>query len=283
MKKVGVFLLCAMFALFTGISALAQEEKKENTADKKKKPRKELRRITPEKELDFKELERSMEHLEYSLRVLEDFEMPPLPPIPELPVLAEFQIEIPEIQIPEIEIPALHFEMPEIEIPEMRFEIPEFAIPPIEIPDFEWDAFHFDGEPVLWGGEWEFSNRFHDLTDEEELRVQALRSLAREAGGEAIAMIEKVLKQDESAAVRYHAVRLLRRHLDNDKAIEMLGETARNDRNAEVKKVAIRLLGKSGSPPRSGNFAGNCADKINHSSAFLSFGNNFLCEGAGNV
>lgn len=252
MKRVGVFLICAMFALFSGMSALAQDEKKENVQDKKKKPNKELRRITPEKELDLKELERSMEHLEHSMRMLEDFEMPPLPPMPEMPELAElpeipeFHFEIPEIHIPEIEIPELHFEMPEIEMPEMHFEMPEIVIP--EIPDMEWGEFHFEGEPVIWGGEWGYSDRFNNLTDEEELRVQALRSVARKDDGETIAMIEKVLKQDESAAVRYHAVRLLRQNLDNDKVIDLLGETARNDSNTDVKKTAIRLLGKSGSP-----------------------------------
>ncbi|MFQ5631841.1 MAG: HEAT repeat domain-containing protein [bacterium] len=248
MKRVGVIFLSFSLALFVGLSALAQEKKKEDVQDKKKKPAKELRRITPEKETDFREFERSMEHLEHSLRVLEHIEIPELPvlaELPELPELPELHIEIPEIHIPEIEIPEMHFEIPDIEIPEI--EIPPIEIPEIVIPDIEMGDFHIEGELAHWNGEWQHS-RFRDLSDEEELRVQALRSVAREDDDEAMAMIEKVLQQDESAAVRYQAVRLLRRHLKKDKTIDLLGATARNDKNAEVKKAAIRLLGKSGSP-----------------------------------
>ena len=244
MRRSSLLLLLMSCLLFSSTTVFAQEAtKKEEMA----KVRKELRRVEPTSERAMFELERSMESLERSMEALEGFEMPPMPEMPvlaamppmpefpEMPVIAEIapiHIEIPEINIAEIVIP----EIAPIDIPEI-----DVALPAIAALDFDFDRSYYVAE-------YSVSREFRRLSETEELRVQALKTIARQSDNEALDMFEKVLTQDESAAVRYHAVRMLRAHLDNERAIDLLADRAQNDPHPTVKKTAIRLLGKSGSP-----------------------------------
>ncbi len=202
-----------------------------------------------------------------------------IPPIEipriEIPHIEIPHIEIPEIEIPEIEIPEFNFEfsgfeesmealevslrhLEHIEIPEIHVEIPHIPpMPSLEIELPEIPEIHVEVPEIAHLGEWRGYSRwsgrsggsraFRDLTDEEELRVSALRAAVRENDDEALGTIRKLLRNDDSAPVRYEAVRQLRKFRRSDEAVELLGYAAKNDANIEVRKLAVRLLGKDGS------------------------------------
>ncbi|HEX9975185.1 MAG TPA: HEAT repeat domain-containing protein, partial [bacterium] len=52
--------------------------------------------------------------------------------------------------------------------------------------------------------------------------------------------------EESNPALRYEAVRQLRRFLDDKRVVPILGEVAQYDKNVDVRKRAILLLGKSG-------------------------------------
>ncbi|MCB0307467.1 MAG: HEAT repeat domain-containing protein, partial [Calditrichaeota bacterium] len=90
---------------------------------------------------------------------------------------------------------------------------------------------------------------FKNLTEQEELRLEALRSVVRKGSDrEALAALEKVLKGDDSPALRYEAVRQLEHFTDEEAAIKLLGDAAKNDSHVKVRKKAIQVLGRSGDP-----------------------------------
>jgi hypothetical protein len=115
-------------------------------------------------------------------------------------------------------------------------------IPPIDIHIPEMD-FNFDFDEVAGT-----SHLFGELSEDEEIRLQALRSIARQEAATAIPALEKTLRNDPSPALRYQAVRYLYRFIDDERTVPLLAEVIANDKNVTVRKSAIRLLGKSNDP-----------------------------------
>jgi HEAT repeat protein len=84
------------------------------------------------------------------------------------------------------------------------------------------------------------------LSEQEQLKIAALRSISRQDADKAIPAMEKVIKEESNPALRYEAVRQLRRFLDDKRVVPILGKVAKDDKNVDVRKKAILLLGKSG-------------------------------------
>ncbi len=87
---------------------------------------------------------------------------------------------------------------------------------------------------------------FEDLSEDDQLKVTALRSISRQNADKAIPAIEKVIEEESNPALRFEAVRQLRRFLDDERVVPILGKVAKDDKNVDVRKKAIYLLGKSG-------------------------------------
>jgi HEAT repeat protein len=123
-------------------------------------------------------------------------------------------------------------------IPPIHVEIP--PIPPIEIPHFDCEDFviDFDGS---------HSKLFKDLSDDEQLKIHALRTLRNQEADRAIPTLAQIIKKESHPALRYEAVRQLGDFIDDERVITMLGKIAKTDSNLEVKKKAIRTLGRSDS------------------------------------
>ncbi|MCB9086728.1 MAG: HEAT repeat domain-containing protein [Calditrichae bacterium] len=116
----------------------------------------------------------------------------------------------------------------------------------MHIPDFDFDGMNFN-----FNRHWDYHapGMFKNLTEQEELRLEALRSVVRKGSDrEALAALEKVLKGDDSPALRYEAVRQLEHFTDEEAAIKLLGDAAKNDSHVKVRKKAIQVLGRSGDP-----------------------------------
>lgn len=177
----------------------------------------------PPIEIDLSGLEFSLKGLEVAMMELEDCHIPEL----------AFELSVlPPIEIPEINIPPIAVAIP---------PIPPIEIPPIEIPEFVVGDLAVDCDAAA-------HKVFHDLSDEEQVRLQALRSLACRGADQAIAAYQQVQKQKASPAMRYEAVRQLGNFLEDGRVLTFIGDAARADRNIEVRKKAIALLGKSRDP-----------------------------------
>jgi len=218
-KRLTIFLLIFAF-LLTNI-LVAQERIERKIEKKLEKIDHDLREKEhlihsieiPEIHVDLSRLEQSMKHLEVSLQHLE-------------------HIEIPEI---EIDIPEICVDIPHIHIPEIELDFSEFDF------DFDFDdCFIYCHED-----DGDRSDLFEDLSEDEQLRVSALRSLGRQNTNKAIPAIEKFLKEEANPALRYEAVRQLRNFFDDERVVPILGKVAKTDKNIDVRKKAIRLLGKS--------------------------------------
>lgn len=181
--------------------------------------------VVPEFEFDMRELERSMDAMRFEMEHLHDFVMPELP-------------EIPDVHFDAYAIPPI----PPIEIPEVFVEIPE--VPVVWSRDGIGSGLHSE---VVWAHEGA-DNLFSSLTEDEEIRIQALRALSRQSTDDRFQAIDKVLQQDPSPAVRYTAVQGLAHDLDQERVVVLLGKVARDDSHLQVRKRAIRLLGKSSHP-----------------------------------
>ena len=167
-------------------------------------------------------------------------------------------IEIPEINIDlsgleqsmqDLEVSLQHLD--HIEIPDIQ--IPHIYIPPIYVPEIDVDLSHLDfdfddGFVYYEDGDWDHSDLFEDLSEKDQLKVAAIRSLSHQNADKAIPAIQKVLDEETNPALRYEAVRHLRRFLDDKRVVPILGKVAKNDNNIDVRKKAIYLLGKSGDP-----------------------------------
>lgn len=190
----------------------------------------------PEVHIDPEEWQRNMEELR---REFEDMRV-------QLPraELDKLRSELEKLR----DLPELQFHIPDIDI-----DLPEIALAPIppihvEIPEIHREGAEcyrdFPGSP------------FDDLSEDEALRLQALRSLVRAEGvpeGKEAATIvpalEKILQEDPSPAVRYQAVQYLARFLNQDeRVVPLLGRVIREDSNLRVRKKAIRILGQSKDP-----------------------------------
>ena len=224
MKTRIIIAVTFLFAFVIACSMIAQEkierkhERKLKEAEEKLKEHEyRLHSIEiPEIHIDLSGLEQSMQELEVSLQHLE-------------------HIEIPDIHIPPIHIPDIH--IPEIDLAFDQFDF-----------NFDFDfAFDFDDGLIYYeDGDWDHSNLFEDLSDEEQLKIAALRSISRQEADKAIPALEKVIKKESHPALRYEAVRHLRRFLDDKRVVPILGKVAKKDKNVDVRKRAIYLLGKSG-------------------------------------
>ena len=227
MKTKTITALVSIFAFVIACTIIAQEkierkhERKLKAAEAKLKEHEHrLHSITiPEIHIDMSHLETSMQHLEQSLQHLE-------------------HIEIPEIYVPDIYVPDIH--IPDIYVPEIDLAFDQFDL------NFDFDFDFDDGFIYYEDGDWDHSNLFEDLSDEEQLKIAALRSISRQYPNKAIPAIEEVIKEDPNPALRYEAVRHLRRFLDDKRVVPILGKVAKNDKNVDVRKKAIYLLGKSG-------------------------------------
>ena len=170
----------------------------------------------PEINIDLSGLEQSMQDLEVSLQHLD-------------------HIEIPDIQIPHIYIPPIY--VPEIDVDLSHLDF-----------DFDFDFDFDDGFVYYEDGDWDHDDLFEDLNEKDQLKVAAIRSLSHQNADKAIPAIQKVLDEETNPALRYEAVRNLRRFLDDKRVVPILGKVAKNDNNIDVRKKAIYLLGKSGDP-----------------------------------
>jgi hypothetical protein len=174
----------------------------------------------PPIEIDLRALEMSLDGVERSLASLESMD---------LPDLAFAMPELPEIEIPAIEIPPLN-------IPPFSVEIPPVEIPEVEVGDVSFDC------------DVEAHHIFQYLGDEEQVRLQALRSLACRGADQAIEAYQQNQRPKSSPAMRYEAVRLLGHFLDDERVLTYVADAAKSDKNLQVRKKAIALLGKSRDP-----------------------------------
>jgi hypothetical protein len=222
MKTRIVAVLALIFAFVIACTIVAQEkferkhEKKLKRAEEKlKAAESRLHSIEiPEIHVDLSGLEQSMKELEFSMQHLE-------------------HIEIPDIQIPHIYIPPIH-------IPEIDLNFDQFDF------DFDFDFDIDEGFIHYEEGDCDHSDLFEDLSEQDQLKIAALQSISRQDEDKAIPALEKVIKEETNPALRYEALRQLRRFLDDKRVVPILGEVAKYDKNVDVRKRAILLLGKSG-------------------------------------
>ncbi|MBC8184114.1 HEAT repeat domain-containing protein [candidate division KSB1 bacterium] len=171
----------------------------------------------PEMNLDLSGLEESMIHLEHSLSHLEHIEIP------------DIHVEIPEI---DIEVPEIHVGIPEIHVPEIDLDLSHL--------DFDCGEFHFH--------HWDRCDLFDDLSEDEEVKVSAIRSMGRQEAEKAVPALKRTIEKELNPAYRYEAVRQLRKFVDENTVLETLAKVAKSDKNVEVRKKAIHVLGKSEDP-----------------------------------
>jgi len=222
MKTRIVAVMVLIFAFVFACTTIAQEKLERKHEQKLKKAEEKLKEHEhrlhsieiPEINIDLSGLEQSMQDLEVSLQHLD-------------------HIEIPDIQIPHIYIPPIH-------IPEIDLNFDQFDF------DFDFDFDMDDGFIYYEDGDWDHSHLFEDLSEQEQLKIAALQSISRQDADKAIPALEKVIKEESNPALRYEAVRQLRRFLDDKRVVPILGEVAQYDKNVDVRKRAILLLGKSG-------------------------------------
>jgi hypothetical protein len=179
----------------------------------------------PPIELDLSELENSLKELESSLRDLDGM------------YSSDLAFHIPDL--PNIEIPEINISPLEIAIPPFSVEIP--PIPPIELPKIAFGDLTVECDIAA-------HKVFHNLSDEEQIRLQALRSLACQGADQAITAYQQVQKQTASPAMRYEAIRQLGRFLEDGRVLTLVADAAKTEKSIQVRKKAIALLGKSRDP-----------------------------------
>ena len=184
----------------------------------------------PEMNLDLSGLEESMGHLEYSLSHLEHIEIPLI------------HIEMPEIDIDIPEIPDIHIDIPEIHVPEMDLDFNHLDF------DFDFDFDHDFAFGEFHQHHWDNTALFENLSEDEEIKVSAIRSMGRQDAEKAVPALIKIIEKDSNPAYRYEAVQRLRRFVDKKGVLETLANVAKNDKNVDVRKKAIYVLGKSENP-----------------------------------
>ena len=230
-KKILITAIIILALLFSTV-ILAQEvdkkiERKLKKMEQKLKDKEhQLHSIEiPEMHLDLNGLEESMVHLQHSLSHLEHIEIP------------DIHVDIPEIDIDIPKIPDIHVD-----------------IPPIHIPHIEMDHFDFDFALDFYEGtfihfdQWDHSDLFENLSEDEEIKLSAIRSMGKQESEKAIPALKKVLNKGSTPAFRYEAVRQLRKFLDEDGVLETLAKVAQSDKNVEVRKKAIYVLGRCKDP-----------------------------------
>jgi hypothetical protein len=170
----------------------------------------------PEMHLELSGLEESMVHLEHSLAHLEHIE------ISEIHIdMPEIDIDIPEIHIPEIDLEFSHFDF-------------DFDY------DFDYAEFHY---PHL-----DQSHLFENMSEDEEIKVSAIRSMGRQEKEKAIPALTRTIEKESNPAYRFEAVRKMRKFVDEKGVLETLAKVAKSDKNVDVRKKAIHVMGKSENP-----------------------------------
>lgn len=234
MNRSGSFISAALVVAipFLPLTARDQQDKQDDEKGKKKSLKIQsnyhefdIPEINiPPIEVDLSGLEFSLKRLEVAMAALDDRHMPEL----------AFELsELPPIEIPEINIPPIP--------PIPPIAIPSIAIPPITIPDIAL------GDLAV-GCDVAAHQVFHDLSEEEQVRLQALRTLACKGPDQAITAYQQVQKQKARPAFRYEAIRQLGHYLEDGRVLPLIADAAKTDKNIEVRKKAIALLGKSRDP-----------------------------------
>lgn len=166
--------------------------------------------------IDFAEINAAMQEASENLaRVVPFVDMPPIPPIA---AIAPFP-ELPPI-------PAIP------------------PIPPIPpIPDIAI------GAGMSFGHGWSWSGRAYtkNLTDEEQIRLQALSALLHQDEKAALPEIKSMARQNENWAMRASAVSLLA-HVESAEVIPILDEVLNQDADQRVRKAAVRALSQRDEP-----------------------------------
>lgn len=147
--------------------------------------------------------------------------MPPLPPIsgiPPFPALAPFPDFPPMPDIP-----------------------PLPALPPMPDMDF--------GHGRSFGGGWSFGYREYtkNLSEDEQVRMQALAALLDNDEKMALPEIQTVARQSENWAMRAYAVSMLA-NAESAGVIPILEEVLNKDSDQRVRKVAVRALSRRDEP-----------------------------------
>lgn len=181
----------------------------------------------PELNFEMQQLEVSMQTLQHSLSRLDHIEIPEIDVyIPEIP---EIYVEIPDMP----DIPPINIDIPEIHVPEINFGYNDVEI--------NFGEFYSDNS-------WVQFDVFEKLTEDEEIKLSAIRSVGKQRADQAVPVLNKVLEKENQSAFRYEAVRQLRKFLNEEGVLETLAKVAREDENIEVRKKAIYILGKSDDP-----------------------------------
>ena len=232
-----------LFSIFLTITLFGQDlsEKQLGTKFKKLKPvlQDQVQRLqsieVPEIQIDLNVLNESMLELQHSLAQLEQIEIPEIDI--ELPEIPEIELpDIPEIDIALPEIPEIEIDLPEIDFPEIDLDFSSFDFEiDVESSEFELDFFLLT--PII-----------NDLSEDEEIKITAICSLGRQEAERAVPVLIKIIEAETNPALRYEAVRQLRKFSDENAVLETLAKTAQKDGNVEVRKQAIYVLGKSKNP-----------------------------------
>lgn len=142
----------------------------------------------------------------------------PMPPLPPMPALAPFP-DLPSL--PELSV------MP--------------ALPPM--PDISI------GHGRSFGGGWSFGHREYskNLSEDEQVRAQALAALLENDEKTALPEIQSVARQNGNWAMRAYAVSLLA-NTENAAVIPILEEVLNKDTDQRVRKAAVRALSHRDEP-----------------------------------
>lgn len=240
MKRFTLFTFCICFLAVVFTSSTAADG---DDDDKDKKKSRSRVVVVPDYNFEFPEdfeidlrgyeemlqgLEPQLNDLEVQLENLEELKIHKFEHLQEL---EDIVIEIPEIPEINIEIPP---------IPPIPHPIPQIAV---HIPEIDLRGVNFS---------YDFRSGAHklykDLGDEEQVRLRVMRSVARQDIDKAMPALEKIAREDTSPALRYEAVRLLGRFLEDERVVPILGDIIKDDSNLTVRKKAIYLLGKSKDP-----------------------------------
>ncbi|HQU72564.1 MAG TPA: HEAT repeat domain-containing protein [Calditrichia bacterium] len=192
------------------------------------------RKVRREMDFDREELQEEMERVADEMRNMHfDFDFHGL----ELPAAPMVDFDMPEI-------PYVIADIPEVVLPEFDFpDIPAAVAPvdPLVFPDFEM---HFVPPMPEIG----YFGQSPALTDEEQLRIEAIRSIRKFDAEKAVPALRKIIDEDSSPAVRMSALQTLHRYMDHPETLPILGKVAREDSDLKVRRMAVKMLGSSKDP-----------------------------------
>lgn len=172
----------------------------------------------PRIEIDLSELESGLRELERELGNIDEIRI-------DKKELRQLERELAKLEDLRITIPDIDVDIPDIDI-----QLPHISFEGLDIHPFD----HINDD---------------DLSEDTQIRLEALREIADKDAPTAVPVLEKSLKKDKHPIVRYQAIRYLGRFIDRDaRVIDILGEVIRNDASLKNRKAAIRILGRSDDP-----------------------------------